>query len=180
MMIVAVIISSSSVKWYWCENKSNVICIAEHWVHLHQNASLEQFKHDWINTTCYPLTSCPIRMEGFYSQCLIRPFSKESIVLMLNTSFGKAFQVGVIFIGCQCWQTDAHTCFTISFLNWSFLSLWYLNTIINGPRNQGRCVTGSWVVGCSCRFWLLESICSTSPPFFNLLMSRFATSWSND
>ena len=57
------------------------------------------FVHTWIVhgiDDCYQLTST---FGGFSAQCLSKLFLKEFTILLVTTSFGKAFLVGVILIG---------------------------------------------------------------------------------
>ena len=61
---------------------------------------------------CYQLTRT---YGGFSPQCLSKLFFKEFTVLLLTTSFGRAFMVVVILIGEKCGATDVLKCFTISF-----------------------------------------------------------------
>ena len=61
---------------------------------------------------CYQLTRT---FAGFSAQCLSKLFLKEFTVLLVTTSFGRAFQVVVILIGKKCWATDVLKFFTISF-----------------------------------------------------------------
>ena len=61
---------------------------------------------------CYQLTRT---FGGFSAQCLSKLFLKEFTVLLLTTSFGRAFQVVVLLTGQKCWATDVLECFTVNF-----------------------------------------------------------------
>ena len=71
----------------------------DRWVHFQQNVGLRVFVHTWILhgiDDCYQLT----RTFGeFSAQCLSKLFLKEFTVVLVATSFGRAFQVGAILIG---------------------------------------------------------------------------------
>ena len=122
-----------------------------------------------------------IRTLGkFSAQCLSKLYLKELIVLLLTTSFGRAFQVVVILIGEKC-RVAAWCCAMFynkfcSLVNCSVIIIFIeepsctgssiftqLNTSISFPRSllctrlKGWWDQGPGFAGGSCDFWFQKS-----------------------
>ena len=82
------------LAWLYGIISSSSCSRTDRWVHFQQNAGLRLFVHGIDD--CYQLNRT---FRGFSAQCLSKMFLKEFTVLLLTTSFGRAFQVVIIRIG---------------------------------------------------------------------------------
>ena len=99
MMHYALSLSDSQFPYSSSSSSSSSSRRTDRWVHFQQNAGLWLFVHTWIVHGIDDRYKLTRTFGGFSAQCLSKLFLKEFTVLLVTTSFGRAFQVVVILIG---------------------------------------------------------------------------------